>query len=201
MELREVLRRRRMVRRFDSRTVPEDVLARVLDAARRAPSAGFSQGVDLIVLSGPDETSRYWDAALPVAERDDFPWPGLMAAPVLILPCARPALYLERYSQPDKAAAGLGEDRAAWPVPFWTVDTAFATENLLLAAVDEQLGALFFGLFEQEPIVRLTFGIPDDVEPIGTIALGYAAADDRPSGSARRRRRRSGDEMVHRGGW
>ena len=190
-----------MVRDFDARPVPDDVLGRVLDAAVRAPSAGFAQGVELLVLATPEDTARYWDVALPADERDEFPFPGLVTAPVLVLPCARASVYLARYSEPDKAASGLGDDAAAWPVPYWTVDTAFAAENLLLAAVDEGLGALFFGLFEQEAAVRAAFGIPDDAQPIGTIALGFPAPDERPSGSATKRRRRPVDEVVHRGRW
>src|SRR3954466_6904463 len=65
MDFREVVRRRRMVRRFDARPVPADVLERVLEAARRGPSAGYSQGFDLLVLAGPEQTARYWDVTLP----------------------------------------------------------------------------------------------------------------------------------------
>jgi nitroreductase len=110
-------------------------------------------------------------------------------------------VYVDRYAEPDKVAAGLGESRDAWPVPFWTIDTAFATMLLLLAAVDEGLGALFFGLFEQEAAVRATFGIPDTAEPIGVVALGYPAAGDRPAGSSTTRARKPAAEVVHRGRW
>lgn len=189
-----------MVRSFDSRPVPDDVLARVLHAAQRAPSAGFSQGVEFLLLAGPEETGRYWDISLPAPERAHFPFPGLITAPVIVLPCARPQVYVDRYSLPDKAGTGL-DTREAWPVPYWTVDAAFAAENLLLACVDEGLGALFFGMFDAGAAVRAEFGIPDDAEPIGTIALGYPAPDDRPTGSSVKRRRRPPDEVVHRGRW
>jgi nitroreductase len=72
---------------------------------------------------------------------------------------------------------------------------------MLLAAVDEGLGAVFFGLFDQEPAVRTRFGIPDDAQPIGTLALGYPAADDRPSGSATTRSRKPLADVIHRGRW
>ena len=57
---------------------------------------------------------------------------------------------MRRYAEPDKAATGLGRSAAAWPVPYWTVDAAFAVMTLLLAAEDAGLGALFFGVFQGE---------------------------------------------------
>jgi nitroreductase len=70
----------------------------------------------------------------------------------------------------------------------------------LLAAVDEGLGALFFGQFEHEAAVKAALGIPADRRPVGTIALGYAAEDQRPSRSSQRPRRPLAD-IVHRARW
>ena len=118
MELSEVLRRRRMVRAYDGRPVDPAVLDRLLDAARRVPSAGNSQGLDLVVLAGPEETGRYWDVALPAGpDRDGFRWQGLLAAPVLVVPVVAPGAYAARYAEADKAATGLGSVEA-WPVPY-----------------------------------------------------------------------------------
>ena len=199
MEFQDVVRRRRMVRRFDDRPVPAPVLDRVLDAARRAPSAGFAQGFDLVVLEGAEQTARYWDVTLPAEEREGF-FAGIVRAPVLVLPITDRAAYLARYSEPDKAAAGL-QEASAWPVAYWDVDTGFAAMLLLLAAVDEGLGALFFGIFREEERLLAELGVPDGHRPIGTIALGYASGDDQPSGSSTRRARRPFDDVVHRGGW
>src|SRR5689334_14417433 len=64
MEFREVVRRRRMVRRFDpDRPVASDVLDEVLYAAQRAPSAGFSQGWDFVVLAEGADRRRFWEAS------------------------------------------------------------------------------------------------------------------------------------------
>jgi nitroreductase len=199
MELTEALRRRRMVRAFGPDPVDPAVLDRVLDAGRRAPSAGHSQGWAFVVLEGEAQTARYWDTTLPPARREGFPWPGLLAAPVLVVPCAVPSAYVERYAEPDKHASGLGAGEAAWPVPYWFVDTGMAVMAMLLAAVDEGLGACFFGIFEHEPALKAALGIPPDVRPAGTIALGHGAPD-RPSGSSRRGRRPL-EDVVHRGGW
>jgi nitroreductase len=199
MEFADAVRSRRVVRAFENRPVPVELLDHVLDLARRIPSAGNTQGLDLVVLEG-DETAKYWDASLPADDRARFPWPGLLDAPVLIVPVADPQAYVDRYSQSDKARTGLGAGTEKWSVPYWYVDTAFASMLVLLAAVDGGLGALFFGQFENEAAIAAALGIPTDRRAVGTIALGYAAPDQRPSLSASRPRR-SFDEVVHRGRW
>ncbi|MEX2660201.1 MAG: nitroreductase family protein [Acidimicrobiales bacterium] len=199
MELSEVLRRRRMVRAFRPEPVAPDVLERVLAAAARGPSAGHAQGLDLLVLEGDAQTSRYWDLTLPEpAERAAFRWQGLFEAPVLVIPVVDPAAYATRYAEPDKAAAGL-DSVDAWPVPYWWVDGGAAVENLLLAAVDEGLGALLFGVFDHERAVLDAFGVPDGRRALGTVALGRPSPDD-PGRSSSRPRRPLG-EIVHRGHW
>ena len=60
MEFRDVVRRRRMVRRFDHRPVPRETVDGIIDIGRRAPSAGFSQGLELLVLDSPDTVAEFW---------------------------------------------------------------------------------------------------------------------------------------------
>jgi nitroreductase len=188
-----------MVRAFRPDPVAPDVLDRVLDAACRAPSAGFTQGLDLLVLEGPAATADYWSLTFPdAAARAGFRWQGLFDAPVLVVPVVDPAAYAERYGQPDKARTGLGEV-GAWPVPYWWVDGGAAVQNLLLAAVDEGLGALLFGLFEAERAVLAAHGVPEGRRALGTVALGHPAPDE-PGRSATRARRPLA-EVVHRGRW
>ena len=129
-----------MTRAFDPhRPVPADVLDDLVDAASRAPSAGKTQGWHLVVLEGPD-TARFWDITLPADRRAGFGWPGLLDAPLLLLPLADPGAYVARYAEPDKRTTGLGEGAEAWPVPYWTVDTSFAVMTLLLAAEAQRPG-------------------------------------------------------------
>jgi len=192
-DFQDVVRRRRMVRAFTADPVPDEVVERLVDNARRGPSAGFTQGVDLLVLNGPEETARYWDVSLPAADRPDFPWPGLLRAPLLIVPWTSPRAYRDRYALPDKASAPPD-----WVVPYWHVDAAFAALLALLTAVDAGLGALFFRVFRPEA-VRSAFGVPGHVEPVGAVAVGYPAPD-RPSSSLGRGRRPAAD-VVHRGRW
>ena len=200
MELREAVTGRRMCRSFTTDPVAPDLLDRVLDAGRRAPAAGNSAGTHLIVLEGPEQTARYWDVTLPAERRAGFRWPHLLDAPVLVLPLADPAAYVARYAEPDKARTGLGEGRDAWPIPYWTVDTAFAAMSMLLAAEDGGLGALFFGIFRGGDELLAALGVPDGLEPIGTIALGHRRGDDPPGRSAGRGRPTLA-EYAHRGGW
>ncbi|HET9076264.1 MAG TPA: nitroreductase family protein [Acidimicrobiales bacterium] len=199
MELDEVIRRRRMCRDFSDRPVGRDVVDRLLDRARRAPSAGHTQGWAFLVMEGPAEVGRFWRAT------SDPDWlaapslPGLLRAPVVVVPMASESAYRDRYGEKDKALAGPA---GGWSVPYWTVDVSFATMLLLLGAVDERLGALFFGLRPGSPDrLRHEFGVPDGWDPIGAVALGWPAPAERPSGSSTRRPRRAWDEVVHRGGW
>lgn len=188
-----MLRSRRMVRSFSDQAVERDVVERILAAGLRGPTAGHTQGVDLLVLEGPAQTGRYWDAALPAGARADFPWPGLLAAPVLVVVLSSEAAYRRRYAEPDKAAG------APFDVPWWLVDAAFAALLLQLAAVDAGLGTLFFAT-HAVPALRRAFGVPEEWSPVGTVAVGHPVPD-RPSSSVLTRRRRPAPEAIHRGRW
>lgn len=201
MELADVLRRRRMTRAFRPDPLPEGTVEAMVGAALRAPSAGNTDGWAFVALEGDEQTARYWDVSLPTERRDGFPWPGLLDAPLLLVPLCRPAAWVERYGEPDKARTGLGADEQAWAVPYWWVDTAFATMLAQLAAIDRGLGTCFFGQFEHEPALRAALGVPDGWRALGTLAVGWPdAAADRPSRSATRGRP-TVEEVLHRGGW
>ena len=195
MELRDVLRRRRMVRRFDpDRPVPRESLERVLYAGLRAPSAGFSQGWDFVVLEGPDQTAGFWQAGADPTSPADAWLRGVGAAPVLVLCLSDPDTYLDRYARPDKG--WTDRDPARWPVPYWDVDTGLAAGYMLLAAVDEGLGALFFGVPPaRHDAVRAAHGIPGNRRLVGVVALGHELA--RTKGSAAVRSRRPAQDVVH----
>ena len=183
-----------MVRSFEDRPLAATVVKRILSAGLRSPSAGFTQGVDLVVLSGPVETARYWDVALGEGDRESFPWPGLIRAPLLVIVLTSEEVYRRRYAEPDKGRTG------DFDVPWWYVDAAFAALLLQLAAVDAGLGALFFQS-HRLPALRRVFCIPATHAPVGTVAIGHPAASDRPSSSVATRRRRTVEEVVHFGHW
>jgi nitroreductase len=188
-----------MVRAFTDDPVDPAVVDHLVDLARRAPSAGHSQGWSFVVLEGPAQTARYWDVALPPDRRPAFRWTGLVSAPVLVVVLVRPEAWVERYGEPDKAATGLGAGAAVWPVPYWWVDGGMAVEHLLLGAVDAGLGACFFGLFDHEDAVLHALEVPAGWRAVGTVALGHPAPDE-PSRSVARGRRDL-HEVLHRDGW
>ena len=198
-ELDAVIRRRRMCRTFRSDSVPADLVDRLVDLASRAPSAGKTQGWHLVVLEG-EQTDRFWRHAFPAERRSGFRWPGLFAAPVILLPFADPEAYVARYAEPDKARTGLGAGTDAWPTPYWTVDASMSMMALLLAAEDAGLGALFFAVFNGEREVRTELGVPDGLQLLGAVALGWPAAEQSP-GVSTTRLRRSPAQIVHRNGW
>jgi nitroreductase len=199
MEFGEILRARRMVRHFTNEPLGDDVVGRLVGAGLRAPSAGYSQGVSLLVLR-TEESHRRLRATHSGAEGR---WPssvveGVFAAPLIIVVLTSKATYLARYAQRDKGWADRSEAR--WAVPYWFVDAGCAAMLLLLAAIDEGLGALLFGMrTEDVPTFRREFGVPDAVEFVGCVAIGH------PDPRAARRdlsgRRRPVDELVHRDRW
>lgn len=185
-----------MVRRFLSEPIPEEVLQRVLASGLKAPSAGFTQGVELMVLEEPSVREVFWQRVDPIGRKK----PTDVEPPVILLPLVNKQAYLDRYSEPDKSRFGLGVDDA-WPVPYWDVDAGMVAMLVLLAAVEEGLGAWFFGVFQGGPELMTDLGLPDSHRPIGAIALGYPHPEDRPSGSAVSRPRRETEEMIHRNRW
>lgn len=202
MEFQQVVRRRRMVRSFQDRPVPPELVDRVLDNAVRAPSAGFSQGWAFLVLQGDVDTERFWTATFAGGDRSTFRWQGLFRAPVIIVPLSHKQSYVDRYAESDKGVRPDDDD--FWPVPYWDIDTGFAAMLMLLTAVDTGLGALFFGIFPPRlGAFREAFGVPSEYTPIGAIALGWPDPDPahhEPSRSVSRGRRPTG-QVVHRGRW
>jgi nitroreductase len=195
-----LLARRRMCRDFTDRPVADDVLDRVLAAALRAPSAGNTTALDLVVLVGA-QVGDYWATTMPPERRAGFAWPGLLSAPVLILPYVEPGAYVARYAESDKARSGLGAGQDAWAVPYWWVDGGAAVMAMLLAADAAGLGALLFGQFAHEPALARRFGVPDSHRALGTIALGHPGPDAARRSASSRRGRPALDDVVHRGGW
>jgi nitroreductase len=193
-----------MCRDYLTWPIPDDLLRRVLHAAFRGPAAGNTAALDLLVLQG-DDVAAYWDLTLPDdgpgGRREAFRWPGLLRAPVLVVPVVDPGAYLARYAEQDKAASGLGGDLDAWAVPYWWVDAGAATMALLLAAEDAGLGCLLFGQFDHEPLVAQRFGIPAGHRCVGTVAFGWPAPGGRQPSASAQRGRPDPTGRVHLGRW
>jgi nitroreductase len=191
MELREAIRLRRMVRTFDpDRPVPYGVLERILHSGTRAPSAGFSQGQAWLVLRGAD-LERFWEFGADAVSET------VHTAPLVIIPFSCKKIYLDRYAEPDKG--WTDRDEARWPVPFWHIDAGMGVMLQLLTVVDEGLGALYFGIVPpQVQPFKAAFGVPDEYDPIGAVAIGY---DAETAHRDLRSRRRAAESLIHYGSW
>lgn len=201
VEFVDAVRRRHMTRHFSGEPIDGDVVDRLLDLATRAPSAGYTQGLDLVVLSAEHARSAFWRAASSAAWRDRQGVESVLHAPVVIAPVVDPSAYLRRYGEPDKHHSGLaGIPAQSWPVPYWSIDAAFAVMTILLAASDAGLGALFFRLHGPAGEVLAALGAPTDRVMIGAIGLGHPAHSV-PDGSPVRRPRRVPEDVVHRERW
>jgi nitroreductase len=202
-----------MVRRYADRPVDPAVVDRMLDNAVRAPSAGFTQGWAFLVLDTPADVARFWaatspdvpseveegrSAAPPVVEEGrrlvtkPSRWlDGMRTAPVVIVPMSDKGAYLDRYAESDKSTPD-------WGVPYWHMDTAMAALLILQTAVDEGLGACFFGVpGARIDAFRSEFGVPAHLRPIGAVTVGHRTEDAGSPGSPARRPRRT--DVVHRG--
>jgi FMN reductase [NAD(P)H] len=186
-----------MVRHYVDEPVPAEVLERILGSVRRAPSAGFSQGQRLVVVTEPERRraiAELLGEGESVAEGFE-PW--LSSAPVHVVVCTREADYHERYTKDDKLVGGR---EIEWPVPFWFVDAGAAMMALLMAAIDEGLASGFLGVpARNEADVRRLLELPDDVTVVGIATLGRAAPDPRWSASTSRatQPRRPIADVVH----
>jgi nitroreductase len=185
-----------MVRHYTDRPLEPEVIERVLNSALRAPSAGFSQGWAFLALTEKQDRARFWPFVPTRAEQT----PTMLDAPLVVVPLAHKQAYLERYAEPDKGWEDRAEAR--WPAPYWFIDTGMAALMMLLTAVDEGLGACFFGIMPQnlEPF-KQEFGIPEQYAPIGAITVGYRAPDAPKQGSAVDKRRKDPVDVIHRGQW
>jgi nitroreductase len=203
MEFSDVIKKRKMVRAYTDEPVSAEARDRILRAANRAPSAGFSQGYALMTLEGPGQLGPFWELLSKYHGDESAAAPSfdpVTRAPLVVIPLSCKDIYLDRYARPDKG--WTDRDEAHWPVPYWDIDTGFTALLMLLAAVDENLGALFFGIPpHQIADFRALYGVPDRYVPIGAVAVGHPAPEADQGGSARVIQRRTLDDLVHRGRW
>lgn len=196
MEFNEIIRKRRMVRNFQAKPVPTEVLLRILDLARRGPSAGFTQGQDFILVTEQQAKQAIAELCGENYYIENGFAPFISGAPALIIPCTSEEAYLHRYRESDKMDDAEAE--LNWPVPYWFMDVGCAVMIILLAVVDEGLAAGFSGIWELVACRKL-LGIPESVTPIGVIPIGYAAPDKRSPSLKRGRRPRN--EVIHHEKW
>ncbi|HEX6145783.1 MAG TPA: nitroreductase family protein, partial [Acidimicrobiia bacterium] len=186
----------RMVRNYRPDPVPSAVLDRIVDAGRRAPSAGNSQGLGFVIVTAEGKRRAIADLANEpgYVELGFDPW--ISRAPAHIVLTVSELIYRERYREPDK----LGPDgnEIDWPVPYWWVDAGAALMAVLLAAVNEGVAAGFLGV-HAIPGLGALLDIPGHHTPVGVVTIGYPLPD-RASGSLERGKRPR-SAVVHRESW
>ncbi len=176
-----------MTRSFSTAPLRPGLIDDLLDSARRGPSAGNTQATGFVVLDRPELVQAYWDTTLPEPKRSSFRWQSMLEAPALVLVTTTPDAYVDRYAESDKARPGLGDNIEGWPVPFWWVDAGAVVQNVLLLAVEAELGACLFGVFAHEAAVADRFDLADGERIVATIAIGEPLPDS-PGRSAKRPR-------------
>jgi nitroreductase len=176
MEFADVVMKRRTVRRFEPDGVALEVIERIARLAQRTPSAGFSQGQRLVVVTEP--ARRQEVARIYGEEADDEvfgPWISECAAQ--FIPCVSEAIYHRRYQEPDKLDDGA---EIEWPIPYWWVDVGATMQTVMLAAVDAGLACGFTGApIEGIAALKSYLGLPDEFDPIGVMPVGRPLPDVR----------------------
>ncbi len=170
MDFETVVKRRRMCREFLDREVPQEKIDRILELASRYPSAGHTEPQEFIVVH-----NRRMKEDLAHAALDQM---FVAQAPLVIVVV----------SDVRRSARRYGERGVRF---FSIIDGAFVAMLILLAVVEEGLGACFVGSFYDEEVQQV-LSLPQDVRPIGIIPVGYCAE------GPRKFRRRSREQIVHR---
>jgi nitroreductase len=173
MNLNTVLRKRRMIRSFKPKPVEKEKIWRIIKKANRSPSAGHLEPQEFIIITDGEVKQRLGAAALNqmlIAE-----------APIVIVVGADSRRNVQRYGERGRRF-------------YCTVDGAFASMLILLTAVDEEMGAVFIGAFDDEQVAKV-LNLPGEVRPIGIIPIGYS--DEPPE----KVDRRPLEEKVHFNQW
>jgi nitroreductase len=171
VETWEAIRSRRNVRSYGQQAIAPQDLDRILDAARRAPSAGNQQAWDLVVCTDREQLAQL--ASVGPAARHVA---GSAATIALVAPGA------DDPQMRDLVQFDLGQ----------------ATMSMMLAAADLGIGSAHAGVADQE-LVRRLLGVPEDRFCPLLITLGVPV--DRPLAPIQRPNRRPLDDVVHRGRW
>ena len=178
MDFADVVMKRRAVRRFEDGGVERAVIERIARLAQRAPSAGFSQGQRLVVVTEPERRREIGR----LCGEDEYldlgmgPWISECAAQ--FIPCVSEEAYHRRYREPDKLQDDATE--IDWPIPYWWVDVGATMQNVMLAAVNEGLGCGFAGTDAPRwQDLRAYLAVPDEYAPIGVMPVGRPLPDVR----------------------
>jgi nitroreductase len=167
LDIYEIISRRKSVRAFQEKDVSQDVITRLLDAARIAPSASNRQEWRFVVVRRPETRQRLAEAAC---------GQGFVAqAPVVLACCAETDGHLMACGQ-----------------PCYPIDVAIAIDHITLCAVAEGLGTCWIGAFHEDEAKEI-LGIPPEIRVVELLAIGYPQ-DPSP---AKKRRLALGDIVKY----
>jgi nitroreductase len=169
MDTLEAIFSRRSIRKYTDQPIPEALIENMLRAAMAAPSAGNQQPWHFVVI---DDRS-------------------ILNA----IPQYHP--YAEMLKKSPAAITVCGDLRKLVYNEFWVQDCSAATQNILLAAHSQGLGAVWVGLYPDEervPKTQQLLGLPAEVIPFSFVALGYPAEQKQPS-------KRYHLSRIHRNTW
>ena len=169
MDVLEAIKGRRSIRAFKSEDVPPEIVEKLIDAARWAPSAGNIQPWEFIIVRNPEIKRNLAKAAL----NQSF----IEEAPVVIVVCADEIRSSQGYGVRGKTL-------------YCIQDTAAATQNIHLAAYSLGLGTCWVGAFNEEEAGKI-LEIPEGVRPVAIIPVGYPA--EKPPA----RNRRPLNQIIH----
>jgi nitroreductase len=147
MDVYEAIRTRKSVRAFLEKDVPEQVISRLLEAVRLAPSASNRQEWRFVVVRDPTTRVRLAEAA----NRQRF----VGQAAVVLACCAETNNHVMPCGQ------------LSYPI-----DLAIAIDHITLCAAAEGLGTCWIGAFDEEK-VRAILGIPSRIRVVALLPVGY----------------------------
>lgn len=150
MSLVDTVLSRRSIRRYQKKEIPKDMLNRILEAGRQAPSAANRQPLHLIVVT--DESVK---RELSKGLFNRF----IKDAPLTIVGCANTNAVLT----------------GKWAV----VDTAIALQNMVIAAWAMGVGSCWIGDFKEEKVKRI-LQIPDKWKVVALVSFGYPSEQPKP---------------------
>ena len=160
---------RRSIRSYTDQEVEEEKITNILQAGMVAPSAGNEQPWHFIVV----------DDDQILAEIMEF------------------HNYANMLAEAQAAIVVCGDKKLEKYEGFWVQDCAAATENMLLAAESQGLGAVWLGIHPAEKRVEGAnelFDLPAEVNPVSIIALGYPARE-------KEKNERYQQDRVHSNSW
>lgn len=147
MDFMELAKRRCSVRAYEDRKVEPEKLERILEAARIAPTAKNLQPVKLLAVQSGEGLEKVGKAA------------NIYGAPLAIIVCA--------------------DHQRAWTRPFdgkcsTDIDASILTDHMMLEATELGLGSVWICFFKPD-VLREEFSLPEHLEPVNILAVGYAS--------------------------